>query len=115
MEGKCKCVVIVRLLCPRTRLSALGRVEDGSFWPRCFSPNSEGLINCLACTDSDLGVSPHSCLAAMAFPAVSEGVDVVWSESPCTGCAFSRSARAWLCLHTSMAFGASASQRQHVK
>lgn len=89
-------------------------MEDGSFWPHCFLPSSGGLIKCLACTDSDLGACPRSCLVAGAFLAVSEGVDVVWSESPCRGCASSQSVQAWLCLHTSMAFGASGGQRQHV-
>lgn len=112
--GNGESVILLRWLCPRTRLSASGREEDGSFWPRCFSASSGGLINCPACTDSDRGACPHSCRAVGAFLAVSEAVDVVWSESPCRGCVFSRSVQAWLCLHTSMAFGASGGQKQHV-
>lgn len=112
--GGCECLILVRWLCPRTRLSALGREGDGSFWPRCFLPSSGGLINCLACTDSDRGACPRSCRVVEAFLAVSEVADAVWNGFPCKGCVFAQSVPAWLCLRTSMAFGASDGQRHHV-
>lgn len=96
VAGRCECVVTVRWLCPRTRLSVWGKGEDGSFWPRCFSPSSGGQIHFLACTDSSPGACPRSCPEEeeAASPESSAGADAAWSGFPCTGCVSSQSARA---------------------
>lgn len=115
VAGRCKCVVTVRWLCPKKRLSVWGKGEDGSFWPRCFSPSLGGQKHFLACTDSAPGTCPRSYPEEEASPEISAGVDAVWSGSPCRGCVSSQSALAWWCPHISMASGASEGQSQCIK
>lgn len=106
MAGRCKCIVTFRWLCPKIQLSVWGKGEDGSFWPHCFSPSLGGQMH----SDSAPGACPHSCLEEEASPEISVGVDAVWSGSPCRGCVFSQSVRAWWCLHISKASAASEEQ-----
>lgn len=110
VAGRCKCVVTVRWLCPRIRLSVWGKEEDESFWPRCSSPSMGGQMHSPACTDYAPAACPHSCLEEAeeeASPEISAGAGAVWSGSPCRGCVSSRSVLAWWCPHISMASGAS--------
>lgn len=68
----------------------------------------------LVCTDSAPVACPHSCLLERASQEISVGADVVWSESPYTGCVSSLFVQAWWYLHRSMASGASGGQSQDV-
>lgn len=71
-------------------------------------------MDCLVCTDSAPVAYPHSCLLEGASQEISVDADVVWSESPCTGCVSSLFVQAWWYLHRSMASGASEGQSKHV-
>lgn len=108
-------MVTLRWPCPRIQFSVSGKGEDGSFWPRCFSPIRGGQTHFPACTDSAPGAGPHCGPEDEAFPEISAGVDVVWSGSLRRECVSSQSGPAWWCRRRSMASGASEGWRPCIK